>query len=109
MSVMPWPATRVEQTISCGPSGSWKAWTAASRSARLVGADDVQRVREALDDHLLDLAVAGEHDQRLLGLQEVVDPGQRRAELAARGQPPQRVELREALGAQRRLDLRLEL
>ena len=31
VSVMPWPATRVAQTISCGPSGSWKASTAASR------------------------------------------------------------------------------
>ena len=35
VSVMPWPATRVEQTISCGPSGSWKAWTARSRSSAL--------------------------------------------------------------------------
>ena len=109
VSVMPWPATRVEQTISCGPSGSWKACTARSRSLGLVGADDVQRVREALDDHLLDLAVRGEDHERLLGRQEVVDPGQRRAELAARGEPAQRVELGEPLGAQGRLDLALEL
>ena len=28
---MPWPATRVEQTSSCGPSSSWNARTASSR------------------------------------------------------------------------------
>src|SRR6478752_1385468 len=32
VSVMPWPPTRVEHTISCGPSSSWKASTAASRA-----------------------------------------------------------------------------
>jgi hypothetical protein len=53
--------------------------------------------------------VRGEDDERLLGGQEVVDPGQRRAELAAAREPAQRVELREPLGAQRRLDLGLEV
>jgi hypothetical protein len=53
--------------------------------------------------------VAGEDHERLLGLHEVVDPAQHRAELAARGQAPEDVELREPLGAQGRLDLALEL
>ena len=35
---------------------------------------------------LLDLARAGEDDERLLGLEEVVDPAERGAELAAGGE-----------------------
>ena len=48
-----------------------------ARRAR-VAAEQVQRVREALEQRLLHLAVAGEDDERLAGGQEVVDPGQRR-------------------------------
>jgi hypothetical protein len=44
--------------------------------------------------------VAGEHHQRLVGGEEVLDPGQRRAELAPRSQALERVELREPLRAQ---------
>ena len=66
----------------------------------------MQRVGEALDQPLLHLAVAGEDDERLVRREEVLDPRQRGAELAARGEPAQRVELREPLGAQRRGDLR---
>ena len=55
-------------------------------------------------DRLLHLDVAREDDERLAGGQEVVDPGQRRVQLAARGQALQRAELRQALGAQRRGD-----
>ena len=79
MSVMPWPATRVAQTISCGPSGSWKARTAASRSrdrvARRAGAGrpGSARARPAAPRRW-----RGEHDERLVGGQEVVDPGERR-------------------------------
>ena len=69
----------------------------------------MQRLREALDDRLLELAVGGEDDQRLLGGQEVVDPGQRGAELPPPGQRAQRVELGEPLGAQRGRHLALEL
>jgi hypothetical protein len=64
---------------------------------------------EALDQRLLHLDVTGEHHQRLAGLEEVRDPHQRRRELAARGKALQRSELREAFGAQRRRDLRVEL
>ena len=38
VSVIPWPATRVAPISSCGPSGSWKACTAASRARRRVAA-----------------------------------------------------------------------
>ena len=109
MSVMPWPPTRVAQTISCGPSGSWKASHGRLALLDRVAAEDVQRVREALDQQLLHLAVAGEDDERLVGGEEVLDPGQRRARLAARRQPLERVELRQPLGPQRGGDLRLEL
>ena len=109
VSVMPWPATRVAQTISCGPSGSWKARTAASRAGERVAAEEVQRVGEALEHRLLDLDVAGEDDERLARGEEVVDPRQRGVQLAARGEPLQRAELGQALGAQRRGDLRVEL
>jgi hypothetical protein len=52
-----------------------------------VAAEQVRGVREALEHEVLDLAVAAEHDERLVGGQEVVDPRQRRAELAARREP----------------------
>ena len=78
VSVMPCAATRVEQTISCGPSGSWNACTAASRACGGVAAEQVRGVREALEQQVLDLAVVGEDDERLVGGEEVVDPGQRR-------------------------------
>ena len=69
----------------------------------------MRRVGEALEHRLLHLDVAGEDDERLARGEEVVDPRQRRGELAARGEPLQRAELREALGAQRRGDPRVEL
>ena len=72
-------------------------------------AEQVQRVGEARDHRLLDLDVAGEHDQRLTRGEEVMDPGQRRGELAARGEPLERRQLRQPLGAQRRGDLGVEL
>ena len=74
-----------------------------------VGAEQVRRVGEALEHRALDVDVAGEDDERLAGLEEVGDPLQRGAELAARRQPLERRELREALGAQRRRDPRVEL
>ena len=84
MSVMPWPATRVAQTIS-PPSVLERVHRRLALLDRVV-ADDVQRVREALEQALLHLAVAAEDDERLLGLEEVVDPAERGAELAARGE-----------------------
>ena len=109
VSVMPCAATRVAQTISCGPSGSWKARDGLVALGDLVAAQQVQRVAGSAPDRLLDLDVAGEDDERLAGGEEVVDPGQRGVELAARGQALQRAELRQALGAQRRGDARVEL
>ena len=108
MSVMPWPATRVAQTSSCD-SPAWKRLHRGLARADRVAAEQVQRVREALDEPVLHLAVAGEHDERLVGGEEVLDPGERRAALAARGEPAQRVELGEPLGAQRGGDLAVEL
>ena len=58
---------------------------------------------------MLDLAVAGEHDQPLAGGEEVVDPRERGVELAARGEQLERVQPHEPLGAQRGRDLRVEL
>ena len=75
----------------------------------LVAAEQVQRVREALEHGVLHLDVVGEDDQRLARGEEVVDPRQRGVQLAARGQALERAELGEALGAQRRGDLRVEL
>ncbi len=57
----------------------------------------------------LDLAVVGEHHEALAGGEEVVDPRQRRVQLAARGKQLERVQPHQALGAQRRGDLRVEL
>ena len=104
VSVMPWAATRVAHTMSCGPSGSWKARTDASRSAILSRPSRCSASREALHDRLLDLDVAREDDERLARGEEVVDPGQRGVELAAGGQALQRAQLGQALGAQRRGD-----
>ena len=109
VSVIPWAATRVAHTMSCGPSGSWKARDGVVAVGDLVAAEEVQRVGEALHDRLLDLDVAGEDDERLARGEEVVDPGQRGVELAAGGQALQRAELRQALGAQRRGDAGVEL
>ena len=108
VSVMPWPATRVAQTSSCD-SPAWKRLHRRLARADRVAAEQVQRVREALDQPVLHLAVAGEDDERLVGREEVLDPRHRRVALAARGEPAQRVELREPLRAQRRGDLALEL
>ena len=110
--MIPWPATSIEQTISwllAPSSGSWKARSAASRATGGVFAEDVQRVREALEQRALDLAMVGEHDQALARGAEVVDPGERRVELAAGGEQLQRVQPHQAFGAQRRRDLRVEL
>ena len=74
-----------------------------------VAAEEVQRVREALDQAVLHRPVPGEDDERLVGGEEVLDPGERRVPLAGGGQPPERVELGEALGAQRGGDLLVEL
>ena len=103
--MIPWPATRVAQTISWGPPGSWNAAIDASRASSESLPDQVQCVGEAGQHRLMDLDVACEHDQRLARFEEVVDPGDRGGELAARGQALQRPELRQALGAQRRRDL----
>src|SRR4051812_22666404 len=43
-----------------------------------VAAEQVRGVREALEHEVLDLAMAAEHDERLVTRQEVVDPRQRR-------------------------------
>ncbi len=53
--------------------------------------------------------MVGEHDQPLAGGAEVVDPGERGVELAARGEQLERVQPHQALGAQRGGDLRVEL
>jgi hypothetical protein len=53
--------------------------------------------------------VAREHDQRLARGQEVLDPGQRRGELAARRQPLKGPELGQALRPQRGRDPGVEL
>ncbi len=104
---MPWPATRVAQMIR----PALRPGSARRRLAPLDGvvADDVQRLREAAQQVLLDLARAGEDDERLLRLDEVVDPRHRGAELAAGGEAAEHVELGEALGAQGGGDARLEL
>ena len=91
---------------AAGRRGPGRRATVASRALERVAAEQVQRVREALEHRLLHLEVAGEDDERLARGEEVVDPGQRGVELAARGQPLQRAELGQALGAQRRGDLR---
>ena len=109
VSVMPWAATRVAPMISAGPAGSWKAWMAASRAGSESLAQEMQRVGEAVQHRLLDLDVTGEHDQRLAGGEEVIDPGQRRRELAASGQALEGPQLSEALGAQRGGDPGVEL
>ena len=93
----------------CAPSGAWKACSGAIALGRAVLAEDVQRLREALQHRALDLAVAGEHDEPLAGAAEVVDPAQRRRELAARRQQLQRVQAHEPFGAERSRDLRVEL
>ena len=67
-----------------------------------VAAEQVAGAREALEDLVLHLRVVREDDERLAGLEEVVDPRRRGGELAARGQALERPDLREALGAQRR-------
>ena len=71
--------------------------------------EQVRRAGEADEHCLLDLDVAGEDDERLARFEEVVDPRQRRVELAARGEALERRELREPLGAQDGRDLRIEL
>ena len=53
--------------------------------------------------------MVGEHDQALARGEEVVDPGERGVELAARGEQLERVQPHEPFGAQRRGDLRVEL
>ena len=95
--------------MSCGPPGLLELADGLLARLDLVAAEEVQRVGEALEHRLLDLAVAGEDDERLAGGQEVVDPRQRGVELAARGQALQRAELRQALGPQRRGDLGVEV
>src|SRR5215218_4111069 len=67
---------------------------------RRVRAEDVHRLWEALDDRLLRRDVLGEDDQRLAGLEEVGDPGERRWQLATRRELAQAVEPHELLGAQ---------
>ena len=74
-----------------------------------VLAEEMQRVREAGHHRLLDLDVAGEHHQWLLGGEEVLDPRQRRGQLAAGGQALQGAELGQALRAQGGGDLGVEL
>ena len=106
---MPWPATRVEQTISCGPSGSWKACTAASRSVALSAPTTCSACGKRWTtiswiSRWLAKTTSGSSDCRKSSIQASAAP-----ELAARGEPPQRVELRQPLGAQGRRDLALEL
>jgi hypothetical protein len=72
--------------------------------AHTISAEQVRRVGEALEHRPLDVDVAGEYDERLARGEEVVDPRERRVELAASGEALQRRELREALRAQRRRD-----
>src|SRR5206468_1611210 len=74
-----------------------------------VAAEQVAGVREARKERVLDLGVVREDDERLVGGQEVVDPRDRGGELAAGGEALERVELRQALGTQRRGDPRVEL
>ena len=82
MSVMPWPATRWrrQQLRLAGLERLHGRLAGGDR----VAAEQVQRVGEALDEPLLHLAVAGEDDERLVRGEEVLDPGQRGAALAAR-------------------------
>ena len=79
VSVIPWAPTRVEHTISCGPSGLLERPHRGLAGLGGVAAEQVRGVREALDQQVLDLAVAGEHDERLVGGEEVLDPGERGA------------------------------
>ena len=106
---MPCAATRVGAMMSCGPVGILEARARRRRARRWCRGRAGARAREALEHRLLDLDVAGEDDQRLAGGQEVVDPGQRGVQLAAGGEALERAELGQALGAQRRRDLGVEL
>ncbi len=107
----PWPATSIEQTISWLPIAVGRLEGAQRGVPRGVAvlAEDVQRGREALEHGALDLAVVGEHHESLARGAEVVDPGERGVQLAARGEQLERVQPHEALGAQRRRDPRVEL
>ena len=109
VSVMPCAATRVAPMSSCGPPARLER-----RDGRLARGDRVAPSRCAASGKRASTAswtsmwraktTSGSPDSR-----KSSDPGQRGGELAAGGEPLQRPELREALGAQRRGDPRLEL
>ena len=107
MSVMPWAATRVRRRSAAARLAVLERAHRRLARRELSRPEQVQRVREALEHRLLDLDVPREDDERLAGGEEVVDPRERGVELAARGEPLQRAELREPLGAQRGGDLRV--
>ena len=71
--------------------------------------EDVQRPGKVIEQGMLYLAVVGEHDQPLTRAAEVVDPAARGVQLAARGEQLEGVQPHEALGAQCRGHLRVEL
>jgi len=64
----------------------------------------MRRLREARDQRALHLAVVREDHERLARRDEVLDPCDRRAQLALRGKPTQVVQTGELLAAQRRGD-----
>ena len=85
---MPWPPTRVARDDQLRPVRLLERLhrrLALRRSSRAPSRCSASGKRSS--SQLLHLAVAGEDDQRLVGGEEVVDPGERRAELAARGEP----------------------
>ena len=103
------PATRLEQTISRGPSGSWKAWTAASRSSALSAPTTCSASGSARPPSPGSRGGgrrprAAPRTARKSSIQAITGPSLPRAASRA-----QRVELGEPLGAQGRLDLALEL
>ena len=106
---MPWAATRVAPTISDGPSWILEGLDRRVAIGQRVDAQKMQRSRKPSEHGLLYLDVACEHDKRLAGGEEVLDPRQRGCELPASGQALERPELGQSLGTQGCRDPRVQL
>ena len=109
VSVMPCDAAFIEQTISCGPSSSWKASTALLAALGRVGAEDVQRRRGSARARACWVATcsanttSGSPEARKSPIQASAV-----GQLAVHRELAQVVEPHQLLGAQRGGDLRVE-